>query len=63
MSKPGAGGATSGGSGPTTAAILAAAQKQKTLLQRVDNDVSQIVDNFSALLTISRVSCWYPPNH
>ncbi|CAA7408424.1 unnamed protein product [Spirodela intermedia] len=56
MSKPGAGGPASGGSGPTTAAILAAAQKQKTLLQRVDNDVSQIIDNFSALLSISRVN-------
>ncbi|MQM12468.1 hypothetical protein Taro_045396, partial [Colocasia esculenta] len=57
MSKSGVGGAGSGaGSGPTAAAIAAAAQKQKSLLQRVDNDVAQIVDNFSTLLSIARVN-------
>ena len=59
MSKPGPGSAAAGGSGPTAAAILAAAQKQKSLLQRLDNDISQIVDNFSTLISISRVSYWY----
>uniref|UniRef100_A0A1D1XRI5 Putative mediator of RNA polymerase II transcription subunit 22 n=1 Tax=Anthurium amnicola TaxID=1678845 RepID=A0A1D1XRI5_9ARAE len=57
MSKPGVGGAASGaGSGPTAAAIAAAAQKQKALLHRVDTDVAQIVDNFSALLNIAKVN-------
>ncbi|XP_078445662.1 mediator of RNA polymerase II transcription subunit 22a-like [Wolffia australiana] len=56
MSKPGPLGSGSGGVGVTSAANQAAAQKQKALLLRVDNDISQIVDNFSALLTISRVN-------
>ncbi|KAL8153607.1 hypothetical protein V2J09_011367 [Rumex salicifolius] len=55
MNKPGAG---SGGvaSGPTTAAAAAAAQKQKTLLQRVEGDVSSLVDNFTNLVNGARVN-------
>ncbi|KAL5983090.1 Mediator of RNA polymerase II transcription subunit 22a [Asimina triloba] len=53
MNKGGSGGA---GSGPTAAAAAAAAQKQKTLLQRVDADIGNIVDNFSLLVTVARVS-------
>ncbi|KAE9464380.1 hypothetical protein C3L33_03772, partial [Rhododendron williamsianum] len=48
----GGGGSGSGGGGPTASAAAAAAQKQKTLLQRVDNDIGNIVDNFSSLLTL-----------
>ncbi|XP_058097930.1 mediator of RNA polymerase II transcription subunit 22a [Magnolia sinica] len=53
MNKGGGGGA---GSGPTAAAATAAAQKQKTLLQRVDTDISNIVDNFSLLVNVARVN-------
>lgn len=52
MNKGGAGG---GGGGPTAAAALAAAQKQKTLQQRVDNDIGNIVDNFSFIVNVARV--------
>ncbi|XP_042503907.1 mediator of RNA polymerase II transcription subunit 22a-like [Macadamia integrifolia] len=45
-----------GGSGPTAAAAAAAAQKQKTLLQRVDTDITVMVDNFSHLIGVARVS-------
>ncbi|PKA64712.1 Mediator of RNA polymerase II transcription subunit 22a [Apostasia shenzhenica] len=51
MSKP-----PGAGSGPTAAAAAVAAQKQKTLLQRVDNDISNIVDNFSLLVNVARVN-------
>lgn len=51
MNKGGGG----GGSGPTAAAAAAAAQKQKALLQRVENDVSSLVDNFTNLVNVSRV--------
>jgi mediator of RNA polymerase II transcription subunit 22 len=44
-----------GGSGPTAAAAASAAQKQKMLLQRVETDISNIVDNFSHLVNVSRV--------
>lgn len=53
MNKGGAGG---GGGGPTAAAALAAAQKQKTLQQRVDNDIGNIVDNFSFIVNVARVN-------
>ncbi|XP_072960665.1 mediator of RNA polymerase II transcription subunit 22a [Typha angustifolia] len=53
MSKVGASGA---GSGPTAAAAAAAAQKQRSLLQRVDTDISNIVDNFSLLINVARVN-------
>ncbi|XP_057539986.1 mediator of RNA polymerase II transcription subunit 22b-like [Amaranthus tricolor] len=52
MNKGGGG----GGSGPTAAAAAAAAQKQKALLQRVENDVSSLVDNFTNLVNVSRVN-------
>ncbi|KAI8536798.1 hypothetical protein RHMOL_Rhmol10G0284900 [Rhododendron molle] len=52
----GGGGSGSGGGGPTAAAAAAAAQKQKTLLQRVDNDIGNIVDNFSFLVNVARVN-------
>ncbi|KAL8113179.1 mediator of RNA polymerase II transcription subunit 22a-like [Apium graveolens] len=52
MNKGGAG----GGGGPTAAAALAAAQKQKTLQQRVDNDIGNIVDNFSFIVNVARVN-------
>ena len=48
-------GGSGGGSGPTTAATEAAAQKQKTLLQRVEADIGSIVDNFTHLVNVSRV--------
>ena len=51
MNKGGAGGG--GGIGPTVA--VAAAQKQKTLLQRVEANIGSIVDNFSHLVNVSRV--------
>ncbi|CAM0904025.1 unnamed protein product [Alopecurus aequalis] len=59
MSKPGGapGGTTAG---PTAAAAAAAAQKQRALLQKADADVASLVDNFSALINIARVS---PPPH
>ncbi|KAF4348907.1 hypothetical protein CsatB_009781 [Cannabis sativa] len=50
----GAGGA--GGTGPTAAAAAAAAQRQKALMQRVETDISHIVDNFSHLVNVSRVN-------
>ncbi|XAR50752.1 hypothetical protein NMG60_11005168 [Bertholletia excelsa] len=58
MNKGGVGvsGGSSGGGGPTAAAAAAAAQKQKTLLQRVDNDIGNIVDNFSFLVNVARVN-------
>ncbi|GFS39006.1 surfeit locus protein 5 subunit 22 of Mediator complex [Actinidia rufa] len=52
----GIGSGSGGGGGPTAAAAAAAAQKQKTLLQRVDNDIGNIVDNFSYLVNVSRVN-------
>ncbi|XP_059453141.1 mediator of RNA polymerase II transcription subunit 22a-like [Corylus avellana] len=65
MNKGGAGGVSGGGglgsggggggSGPTAAAAASAAQKQKMLLQRVETDISNIVDNFSHLVNVSRV--------
>ena len=59
MNKGGAGG---GGGGPTAAAALAAAQKQKTLQQKVDNDIGNIVDNFSFIVNVARVlSCPLSP--
>lgn len=58
MNKGGVGGGSGsgGGGGPTSAAAAAAAQKQKTLLQRVDNDIGNIVDNFSYLVNVARVN-------
>ncbi|KAI8017243.1 Mediator of RNA polymerase II transcription subunit 22b [Camellia lanceoleosa] len=58
MNKGGVGGGSGsgGGGGPTSAAAAAAAQKQKTLLQRVDNDIVNIVDNFSYLVNVARVN-------
>ncbi|KAL7193386.1 hypothetical protein ACSBR2_025071 [Camellia fascicularis] len=52
----GSGSGSGGGGGPTSAAAAAAAQKQKTLLQRVDNDIVNIVDNFSYLVNVARVN-------
>ncbi|XP_021744708.1 mediator of RNA polymerase II transcription subunit 22a-like [Chenopodium quinoa] len=45
-----------GGGGPTAAAAAAATQKQKALLQRVETDVSNLVDNFTVLVNVSRVN-------
>ncbi|KAB8079824.1 hypothetical protein EE612_000092 [Oryza sativa] len=42
--------------GPTAAAAAAAVQKQKTLLQKADADVSSLVDNFAAFINIARVN-------
>lgn len=42
--------------GPTAAAAAAAAQKQKTLLQRADNDIGNIVDHFNFLVNVARVN-------
>ncbi|KAF9598092.1 hypothetical protein IFM89_024437 [Coptis chinensis] len=52
----GGGGGVQGNTGPTSAAYAAAAQKQKNLLQRVDNDINNIVDNFSYLVNVARVN-------
>lgn len=48
-------GSSGGGSGPTAAAAAAAAQKQKTLLQRVDTDITNIIDNFVLMVNVARV--------
>ncbi|XP_065853319.1 mediator of RNA polymerase II transcription subunit 22a-like [Euphorbia lathyris] len=58
MNKGGAGAGVSGGggSGPTAAAAAAATQKQKSLLQRVETDIANIVDNFTHLVNVARVS-------
>ncbi|XP_010497841.1 PREDICTED: mediator of RNA polymerase II transcription subunit 22b-like [Camelina sativa] len=45
-----------GGSGPTAAAAVAALQKQKALLQRVETDITSVVDNFTQIVNVSRVS-------
>jgi len=47
-SKPGGGGGA--GSGPTAAAAAAAAQKQKSLVQRLETEISNIVDHFNQLV-------------
>ncbi|KAK9699104.1 hypothetical protein RND81_08G152900 [Saponaria officinalis] len=52
----GVGGGSGSGSGPTAAAAAAATQKQKALLQRVETDVSNLVDNFTVLVNVSRVN-------
>lgn len=49
------GGGSSGTAGPTAAAAAAAAQKQKTLMQRMDNDVGNLVDNFGFMINGARV--------
>ncbi|KAL5728645.1 Mediator of RNA polymerase II transcription subunit 22a [Ranunculus cassubicifolius] len=57
MNKGGGGGGGVSGAGHTTAAAYAAAaQKQKNLLQKVDNDITNIVDNFSYLVNVARVN-------
>lgn len=63
MNKGVAGGGTSGASGPTVAAATAAAQKQKSLQQRVDNDIGSIVDNFSIVVNVARVCPLYVHAH
>jgi hypothetical protein len=57
MNKAGApsGGGGGAASGPTASFAAAAAQKQRGLLQRLDNDISNIVDSFSLLVSVSRV--------
>jgi hypothetical protein len=40
---------------PTATVAAAAVQKQKSLLQKADADVSSLVDNFSSLINIARV--------
>lgn len=45
-----------GGSGPTAAAAAAALQKQKTLLQRVETDITSVVDNFTQIVNVASVS-------
>lgn len=52
----GLGGGGGGGSGPTVAAAAAAVQKQKNLMQRVETDIGNIVDNFSHLVNVARVT-------
>ncbi|RLN29076.1 hypothetical protein C2845_PM05G02840 [Panicum miliaceum] len=44
------------GAGSAPGPTAAAAQKQKSLLQKADADVSSLVDNLSSLINISRVS-------
>ncbi|WCJ28443.1 Mediator of RNA polymerase II transcription subunit 22 [Euphorbia peplus] len=58
MNKGGTGAGVSGGggSGPTAAAAASAMQKQKSLLQRVETDIANIVDNFAHLVNVARVS-------
>lgn len=45
-----------GGGGPTAAAAANATQRQKTLQQRVDNDIGNIVEHFSFIVNVSRVT-------
>ncbi|XP_021904990.1 mediator of RNA polymerase II transcription subunit 22b-like [Carica papaya] len=52
----GVAGGSGGGGGPTAAAAAAAAQKQKALMQRVENDIANVVDNFTHLVSVSRVT-------
>ncbi|OAY54466.1 mediator of RNA polymerase II transcription subunit 22b [Manihot esculenta] len=52
----GTGGAGGGGSGPTAAATAAAVQKQKSLMQRVETDIANIVNNFTDLVNVARVN-------
>lgn len=63
MNKGGGSGAgiagSGGGSGPTAAAAAAALQKQKTLLQRVDTDITSVVDNFAQIVNVVRVSDFF----
>lgn len=47
-----------GGSGPTAAAAAAALQKQKALLQRVEADITSVVDNFTQIVNVARVN-WF----
>ncbi|XP_051134707.1 mediator of RNA polymerase II transcription subunit 22a-like [Andrographis paniculata] len=51
---PGGGGAAA--TGPTAAAAAAAVQKQKTLLQKVDTDIGNLIDNFGFLVNVARVN-------
>ncbi|KAJ6810641.1 surfeit locus protein 5 [Iris pallida] len=55
MSKPGAT-ASGAGIGPTAAVASMALQKQKALLQRVDTEVANVVDYFTQIVNISRVT-------
>lgn len=60
----GAGGGMSGsgeGAGPTAAAAAAALQKQKALLQRVETDITSVVDNFTQIVNVARVSDQFLP--
>lgn len=62
----GAGGGMSGsgeGAGPTAAAAAAALQKQKALLQRVETDITSVVDNFTQIVNVARVSDIPPDLH
>ncbi|EOA38645.1 hypothetical protein CARUB_v10010555mg [Capsella rubella] len=45
-----------GGSGPTAAAAAAALQKQKAFLQRVETDITSVVDSFTQIVNVARVS-------
>ncbi|XP_050370248.1 mediator of RNA polymerase II transcription subunit 22a-like [Argentina anserina] len=56
MNRGGGGGGSGAGSGPTSAAALAAAKKQKKWLESVETDIATIVDYFSYLVNVSRVS-------
>lgn len=49
---PGSGGEK----GPTAAAAAASLQKQKSLLQRVEADITSVVDNFTQIVNVARVS-------
>ncbi|GMJ02188.1 hypothetical protein like AT1G07950 [Hibiscus trionum] len=44
------------GTGPTAAAAAAATQKQKSMMQRVETDIANIVDNFTQLVNVARVN-------
>ena len=44
------------GEGPAAAAAAAALQKQKALLQRVETDITSVVDNFTQIVNVARVS-------
>ncbi|CAA7056742.1 unnamed protein product [Microthlaspi erraticum] len=55
----GSGGGGPGGNepkGPTAAAAAAALQKQKSLLQRVEADITSVVDNFTQIVNVARVN-------
>ena len=49
------------GTGVGTGPTAAAAQKQKTMMQRVETDIANIVDNFTQLVNVALVNLSFSP--